>query len=144
MEYRNEDTGWGWPPYFKINSSSLQTQATSLISTEENPKWVAITHYGWRNNFFTIFPNATSVRVVEGPDVTLIPWMNIVILTVLAGLLFMLWRMWAQFRERMIDPAIEDMGVAIDNLDARADQARANARTRWGRFKAWLAGTGRR
>jgi Na+/melibiose symporter-like transporter len=82
--------------------------------------------------------------VVEGPDVTLIPWMNIVILTVLAGLLFMLWRMWAQFRERMIDPAIEDMGVAIDNLDARADQARANARTRWGRFKAWLAGTGRR
>ena len=24
MIYRNEDTGWGWPPYFKFNTSNLQ------------------------------------------------------------------------------------------------------------------------
>jgi hypothetical protein len=25
--YRNEDTGFGWPPFFKINSADLQTRA---------------------------------------------------------------------------------------------------------------------
>jgi hypothetical protein len=26
MVYRNEDTGWVWPPYFKYDSSSLQAR----------------------------------------------------------------------------------------------------------------------
>ena len=130
-EYRNEDTGWGWPPYFKINSFSLQTQVKELSSTAENPIWVSVTHYGWRNNWFTIFPNAVSVRRVDGPDVTIIPWVNIIILSSLAFALFMLWRMWVQFRERMIDPAMARAEQAIDRVDARADSAR-------GRFRAWL------
>ncbi len=140
IEYRNEDTGWGWPPYFKINSSTLQTEATNLISNSATPQWVAITHYGWRNNLFTIFPNAVRVRALADPSVTLIPWVNIIILTILAALLFMLRRMWLQFRERTIDPALDGMGDAFDRADARADVARANARTSWGRFRAWLAG----
>mgnify|MGYP002622553134 CR=1 FL=1 len=65
MVYRNEDTGWGWPPYFKINSHNLQTRASNLTSTAANPTWVAIRHYGWRNEFLTIFPNAISLREVE-------------------------------------------------------------------------------
>jgi hypothetical protein len=138
MEYRNEDTGWGWPPYFKINSSSLQTQAQNLVSTEASPRWVAVTHYGWRNNFFTIFPNAVAVREVEGPDVRLIPWLNIVILTVLAFLVFMLRRMWLQFRERTVDPALIEAGEAWDRVDARADAARENARGFFGRIGAWF------
>jgi hypothetical protein len=58
--------------------------------------------------------------------------------TVLAAILFFFRRVWLQFRERTIDPALENMGERFDNLDARADTARANARTRWGRFRAWL------
>ena len=50
----------------------------------------------------------------------IIPWVNIIILTFLAFLLFMIRRMWLQFRERTIDPAIEDMGDAIDAMGDRA------------------------
>ena len=121
MVYRNEDTGWGWPPYFKLDSSNLQAQARDLVSTVDNPKWVSITHYGWRNEFLTIYPNAVGVKAVAGPDVRIIPWVNIVILTTLLLLLFMLWRMWQQFRERTIDPMLEDIDEASD---AAADKAR--------------------
>lgn len=131
MVFRNEDTGWSWPPYFKLNSSNLQAQAQNLVSTKANPQWVAVTHYGWRNEFFTIFPNAVSLRPVAGPDVTFIPWINIVILTTLAGLLLLFWRMWAQFRERTIDPTLESIGDRFDEVDARADGL-------WARLKAWL------
>lgn len=106
MVYRNEDTGWIWPPYFKFDSFNLQTEAADLRSTPEAPKWVMITHYGWRNQWLTIFPNAISLRQVADPDATVFPWVNIVILTLLAFGAFMLRRMWLQFRERVIDPAL--------------------------------------
>ena len=44
--YRNEDTGWGWPPYFKFDTANLYTEANDAKSTKENPKWVVVTHYG--------------------------------------------------------------------------------------------------
>ncbi|THD83593.1 DUF1523 family protein [Aliigemmobacter aestuarii] len=138
MVYRNEDTGWGWPPYFKLDSSNTQAEAQALVSTAEAPKWVAITHYGWRNEFFTIFPNAVSVKQVESPDVRIIPWVNIIILTTLLFILFLLWRMWAQFRERTIDPALEDVAEAMDAAGQRVDQAQDRAAGVWGRFRAWL------
>ena len=31
--YRNEATGWVWPPYFKYDSSNLQAEATNLKSS---------------------------------------------------------------------------------------------------------------
>ncbi len=138
MVYRNEDTSWGWPPYFKVNSFDIQTQAADLTSTEAAPKWVVITHYGWRNQLFTIFPNAVKLRQVEGPDVTIIPWVNIILFTLMAIILFMLRRMWLQFRERTIDPALEDVGDAWDAVDARADAARDGAKGAFGRFTGWL------
>ncbi|MCE2738723.1 MAG: DUF1523 family protein [Cereibacter sp.] len=142
--FRNEDTGWVWPPYFKYDSSNLQAEASNLKSPADAPVWVAVTHYGWRISWMSIYPNAVRLRVVDGPDTSLFPWVNIVILTALAFLLFMVRRMWLQFRERMIDPALEDMSDALARADARADAARANARTSWGRFKAWLGGLFRR
>ena len=30
MIYRNEDTGFGWPPYFKFDTADLQGEATDL------------------------------------------------------------------------------------------------------------------
>ncbi len=138
MEYRNEDTGWGWPPYFKIDTHGLQTEAADLVSTAASPRWVAVTHYGWRNKLFTIFPNAVGLREVAGPDVRLIPWLNMVILTMLAGMVLLLWRMWAQFRERTIDPALVRAGDAWDAVDGRADAARDRAAGTWRRFRIWL------
>lgn len=132
MVYRNEDTGFGWPPYFKLDTSNLQTEATDLKSVKESPQWVSITHYGWRNEFISIYPNAVGVKAVAGPDVRIIPWVNIVILLTLAILIFMLRRMWAQFRERSLDPVLEDVGEA-------SDAAREHATGVWGRFTGWLA-----
>ncbi len=114
MVYRNEDTGWFWPPYFKWDSSTLQAEAQNLKSDKTAPQWVAITHYGWRMPIFSIFPNAVSVTSVTSADVTLIPWVNIVILTFLAFLIFMVRRMWLQFRERMVDPAVAEVEEAGD------------------------------
>lgn len=114
MEYRNEDTGWGWPPYFKMDSSSVNTEAKEFTSTAAAPTWVAITHYGWRNEFLTIFPNAVSIRPVDGPDASFFPWVNVVLLTAFALLFWLLRRMWQQFRERMIEPAVIEAQEAAD------------------------------
>jgi hypothetical protein len=100
MVYRNEDTGWGWPPYFKLDSSNLQTEATDLVSNSDAPRWVAMTHYGWRSELLSIFPNAVSVRPVEGPDVRLIPWFNIAVLAFLAAFAWGVTARVIRFRRR--------------------------------------------
>ncbi|NCO85356.1 MAG: DUF1523 family protein [Rhodobacterales bacterium] len=112
--YRNEDTGWGWPPYFKINTANLQAEANNLLSTEAAPRWVAIKHYGWRNEFLTIFPNAVSVRPVDGPDADRIPRTTIAILVVLAALIWAVWVRWRRFKAQRLDPALAGMDAALD------------------------------
>ena len=114
MVYRNEDTGWGWPPYFKFNTADLQTEAADAISTRDNPQWYAMRHYGWRSNLFSIFPNALSMRAVESPDVRLIPWFNIVFLTLLFVIAATIWRLWRNFRQARIAPVIEDFEEDVD------------------------------
>ncbi len=136
--YRNEDTGWIWPPYFKYDSSNLQAEASNLKSSASAPEWVSVTHYGWRIAWLSIYPNAVKVTPVAGPDVQIIPWVNIIILSGLAAGLLMLRRMWLQFRERMIEPAMDDVNNALDAIDARADAARDSASGVWGRFMAWI------
>ena len=86
--YRNEDTGWRWPPYFKFDTANLYTEANDVKSTKDDPDWVMVTHYGWRNEFMSIFPNAVIIRHVEGPDVRIIPWFNIIFLTLVVPFLF--------------------------------------------------------
>ena len=109
MIYRNEDTGWGWPPYFKFNTANLQARASDLIGTQDDgaTQWAVIWHYGWRNEFLSIYPNATSVRPATGPAERIIPWFNIVLLIVLAGAFWALWVRWVRFRSARIDPALE-------------------------------------
>ena len=129
--YRNEDTGWGWPPYFKIDSSNLQAEAADLVSTSAAPRWVVMRHYGWRNEFFTIFPNAVAVRPATGPDESIIPWINIVILTALAAFILFLWRVWAQFRERTVDPMLDSVSETWEAVEDRAAEKR-------GRIRRWI------
>ena len=138
MVYRNEDTGWFWPPYFKWDSSTLQAEATNLRSTREAPRWVAVTHYGWRIPLLSAFPNAVAITPVDGPDVTLIPWVNMILLAFLAFAVFMARRMVLQFRERMVDPALADVGETFDAMGDRAEAARKEARGFFGRIGAWI------
>ena len=116
MIYRNEDTGWGWPPYFKFDTSNLQAEASDLISKKsaETAQWVVVRHYGWRNEFFSIYPNAVSIWAAEGPDVRIIPWFNIVLLTLLAAIFWAVrvrWnRFWQGRRDRAGDEWSEGTG----------------------------------
>jgi hypothetical protein len=130
--FRNEDTGF-WPPYFKFDSADLQTLAQDFVSTAENPRWAVVRYYGWRNRLFTIYPNAVSARQVADPGVTLVPWFNIVFLTLLAAFFFWVWRKWVNFRERRIDPVLDDAAETWDRIDDRADEAR-------GRIGRWWRG----
>ncbi|MEM6693185.1 MAG: DUF1523 family protein [Pseudomonadota bacterium] len=131
MVFRNEDTGWIWPPYFKFDSSDLQAEASNYTSTAANPQWVVITHYGWRNRFFTIYPNAIGIRAVDGPNPTVIPWFNIFFFVFVGAVYLFLRAMWAQFRERSIDPVLARAGDAWTEADSRIDEKR-------GRFRRWL------
>jgi len=108
MVYRNEDTGWSWPPYFKFDTANLYTEANDAVSTKAAPEWYIVKHYGWRVKFLTTFPNAISIRPVAGPDASKgIPWVNIVILLLLAAFFYAIWARWRRFRKSQIDPLIE-------------------------------------
>lgn len=131
--YRNEDTGWGWPPYFKFDTDNLQTEAAKLKSTQNEPTWAVVTYYGWRIPYLSIYPNAVRIKEVAGPDARIINWFNIIFLTVLAAIVYALWVRWRRFREKRIDPVIEEME---DSLDAAGD---AIAEKR-GRFRRWVDG----
>lgn len=131
MVYRNEDTGFGWPPYFKLDSSNLQAEAQEAISTREAPQWYALRHYGWRNEFLSIYANGVSLKPVAGPDVRLIPWFNIIFLVLLAAVIWAITVRVVRFRKRRIDPMLEA-------VDERLDDARDGASGIWGRFTAWL------
>lgn len=129
--YRNEDTGWSWPPYFKFDTANLLTQADDLKSTADNPRWAVVTFYGWRIEWLSAFPNAIAIKPVAGPDVTIIPWFNIFFFTFLLVAFLFLRAVWLQFRERTIDPALEE---ASERWDAVED----NVAERRGRFTRWL------
>jgi hypothetical protein len=118
MVFRNEDTGFGWPPYFKFDSSDLSAQAKQLASNEADAQWVAVRHYGWRNKFFSIFPNATSMKPVDGPDVTFIPWFNIIFFTFFGLILLGIYRLLQKFKRDRIDPVLDDVGETWDTVEA--------------------------
>lgn len=131
MVYRNEDTGWIWPPYFKYDSSNLQAEAGNLKSTAEAPKWVVVTHYGWRFPFLSIYPNAVSVHEASGPDERIIPYVSIAVIAFLLFAVVMIRRMWAQFWERSVEPVVAEVGETWDGAEAKATGF-------FGRIKAWF------
>lgn len=134
MVYRNEDTGWIWPPYFKFDSSNLHGQAASQARKDENSvggNWAVITHYGWRIPFMSIFPNAVSLRAVDSPDVRIIPWFNIFFFVFLMVGIAFVRAMWRQFRERAVDPL-------MDSAEHRYDEASADIAEQRGRLSRWL------
>lgn len=80
MVFRNEDTGWGWPPYFKFDSGDLAGEAMNLAKDKGKDKsTVLVTYYGWRTNLFSLFPNVVSLEEV-GAGYEHIPIFNIAFL----------------------------------------------------------------
>jgi hypothetical protein len=128
MVYRNEDTGWIWPPYFKFDSSDLQAEAASAARVDE--QWAVITHYGWRVRWASIYPNAIAIRQVDDPNVSVVPWFNIIFFGFLIVAIVMVRKMWAQFRERKVDPLMDQAGDRMDQVQAGVAERRTGAR-RW-------------
>jgi len=105
--YRNEDTGFGWPPYFKLDSSNLQADAQAAARGDAE-QWYALRHYGWRSEFLSIYPNAISLRPVAGPDVTLIPWFNIAIIVLLFAIYWAISVRVKRFWDRRVTSIFDD------------------------------------
>ena len=77
---RNEDTGFGFPWYFKFDSSEVQGRAELL---KQQPEQMAlVTYYGWRVPVLKLYPNAVNI---EAWDRTETPWpvFNIVLVAFL-------------------------------------------------------------
>ena len=127
MVYRNEDTGWGWPPYFKFDSADLQAEAANLARGDT---WAVITHYGWRVRWASIYPNAVSIRPVDSPDVQIIPWFNIGFFIFLGIAALFVRAMWRQFMERSVDPLIDKAEHQIDEVQAGVAKGRGRL-ARW-------------
>lgn len=138
MVYRNEDTGWIWPPYFKFDSSDLQAEAAQAARTEG---WYSITHYGWRVRWASIYPNAIAIKPVDGPGATIVPWFNIFFFVFLLGAAVFVRAMWRQFRERSVDPLLDSAGDRIDLVQSGVAEKRGRVR-RW--LNTWRAKDKRR
>ena len=106
--YRNEDTGWSFPFYMKFDSSDLSAKAQDMAN--KDGQWVAVTHYGWRIKLFSIWPNATKVKPVPGPDAVLVPWFNIAFLSLLAVIFINIWLALRKFKKKRIDPIADKIG----------------------------------
>ena len=97
MVFRNEDTGWGWPPYFKFNSADVTAEAQAFATAQERP-WVLVKYYGWRIRMFSMFPNVISLKEVD-KDYTHIPYFNIIFVSLLVILIFFVRRKIQQLVE---------------------------------------------
>ena len=127
MEYRNEDTGWGFPWYFKFDSARLANQAADFESSAEAPKWAVVRHYGWRIPIMDMFPNALSIRAAKGPDESLFPWFNVIFLVSLAIVILVIRRILIILRERHVDPV-------VDALDEEWDETSGWFSRQWRRL----------
>lgn len=112
--YRNEDTGWSFPFYLKFDSSDLSAKAQDM--SRKDGQWVAVTHYGWRIRLFSIWPNATKVKPVAGPDTFLIPWFNIAFFTLLTFIALMIWRWIRKLKRRHVDPVTSKIEKVADGV----------------------------
>ena len=79
--FRNEDTGFGFPLYFKYDSADIQGKANVYLNKKEE---VMITSYGWRSRMLSLFPNVLSIKPMsENPlSFSLVRWIVMVLLIV--------------------------------------------------------------
>lgn len=125
LAFRNEDTDLAWPPYFKFNTASVASQAAEMTSTADAPKWVIVTSYGWRIEVFSMFPNIVGIVPAGGPEQRLIPWFNIVVVTVLLIGFLLIRRYMLALYGRHVDPLVDAIDQQLDEAgDTVADHYR--------------------
>lgn len=129
--YRNEDTGWGWPPYFKFDTADLAAEATDRVSKAEAPDWVVVRHYGWRIPVMSMFPNALSIRPASGPEESLVPWFSILFITLLVLTVLIVRRVLILLFRRHVDPVIEE-------IDREFDERAGAVGRRYRRARRWV------
>lgn len=113
--YRNEDTGWGFPPYFKFNSGDLAAQASAIARNQQDAV-VLVRAYGRRVPIASLYPNALSLRIVD-PEYEPFPAFVFAYLAACFSLLvvgylaFLRLRRWRPFRK---EPTGEDGSVGSE------------------------------
>jgi hypothetical protein len=110
--FRNEDTGWGWPPYFKFNSADVQAKAHKFLTSDEKP-WVRVKFYGWRIQIFSKFPNAISLKAVS-KEYKHFPLFNIVFLILFLATVFFLVKRFQRLARRIQDRFKKNVGTVSD------------------------------
>ncbi len=86
--FRNEDTGWGFPWYFKFDSADVQATAQSIAGERGT---ALFTYYGWRIQIFSLMPNVVDITRAK-PGTSVFPWFNVAFFTVLIG--GIAWLVW--------------------------------------------------
>jgi hypothetical protein len=79
MVYRNEDTGWSFPWYFKFDSADVQAKAQGY--SRDAQQLALIRYYGWRIQILSVFPNITDIEATNSREEPF-PWFNTIFLSV--------------------------------------------------------------
>ena len=87
------------------------------------------------NSVFWAQPDVGAGASGGSRDVRLIPYFNIGLIVVLLGVVFWLWRVWDRFRQARIEPIVDNITIAIDNADERADNFRERLLSRFRKKK---------
>lgn len=86
MVYRNEDTGWGLPFYFKFNSADIQAKAQAFANDKQ---LVQIKYYGWRINWMNEFRNIVSIKPLAEGETQSMPIVSYILYALLALTFFL-------------------------------------------------------
>lgn len=86
MVYRNEDTGWGLPPYFKFNSADIQAKAQAYANDKQ---LVEIKYYGWRINWLNEFRNIVAIKPLAEGESSSNPWFSYILYAIFALTFFL-------------------------------------------------------
>lgn len=86
MVYRNDDTGWSFPWYFKFDSADVQAKAQGY--SRDAQQLALIRYYGWRIQILSVFPNITEIEATNSRDEPF-PWFNTIFFSVTTLLLLL-------------------------------------------------------
>lgn len=85
--YRNEDTGWSFPWYFKFDSADVQAKAQGY--SRDAQQLALIRYYGWRIKILSVFPNITHIEATTSRAQPF-PWFNTIFFSVTTLLVLVL------------------------------------------------------
>lgn len=128
--FRNEDTKFNFPWYFKFDSAEVQSRA-KLVEANNNGKdqraYALVTYYGWRIPMFNMFPNAVDVRSWESSEPPF-PVFNTVFLSLLGLITLVLWwKLWRWNKKRQVRAAEKAALRAEQKAIKEAEKAKKEA-----------------